>query len=101
MTCPFPPTLLQEITIKLRRALYVTGVVFDAAGKPCPDVIVEATLQDKNSMAYVAHDRTDAAGRFQIFDFPIERSETKPRGTIDLSPSAQTHPKHRRHLSAE
>lgn len=79
---PFPSNLTQEITIKLRRALYVTGVVFDAAGKPCPDVIVEATLQDKNSMAYVAHDRTDAAGRFQIFDFPIERSETKPRGQL-------------------
>lgn len=79
---PFPSNRTQEITIKLRRALYVAGVVVDVAGQPCPDVVVESTLRDSQSSAYVAFDRTDAAGRFQIFDFPLETWNTKPRGQL-------------------
>ncbi|MFO1512287.1 MAG: carboxypeptidase-like regulatory domain-containing protein [Verrucomicrobiota bacterium] len=78
----FPSNRTQEITIKLRRALYVAGVVVDAAGQPCPDVVVESTLRDSQSTAYVAFDRTDAAGRFQIFDFPLERLNTGSRGQL-------------------
>ena len=79
---PFPSNRTQEITIKLRRALYVAGVVVEATGQPCPDVVVESTLHDKQGTAYVAFDRTDATGRFQIFDFPLERWNTKPRGQL-------------------
>lgn len=81
---PFPSNLTQEITIKLRRSLYVAGVITDDSGRPYPDVIVEATLQDKRTTAYayVAHDRSDAAGHFQIFDFPIERWNPKSRGQL-------------------
>lgn len=79
---PFPSNRTQEITIKLNRALYVAGVVVDESGRPCPGVIVESTLEDEQSTTYVAFDRTDAAGRFQIFDFPPGPRGVGSRGQL-------------------
>jgi len=71
---PFPTAGKQEVTIKLKPALYVAGIVADEAGRPLAGVKVEATLAGQKSMGYLAWDETDTHGRFEVFDFPLEPS---------------------------
>ena len=67
----FPSSHDPGFNIKLRPALYVTGVVLDESGLPFSGADVETTIEGKNSTAYVAFDTTGANGRFEIFDFPL------------------------------
>ena len=73
---PFPSNHLQEFTIKLKPALFVTGFVADESGRPFAGAHVEATLRDETSVYYLAWDETDSNGRFIIFDFPINRADS-------------------------
>src|ERR1022692_2197863 len=66
----FPSSRDPGFNIKLRLALYVTGIVTDESGLPFSGADVETTIEGKNSTAYVAFDTTGANGRFEIFDFP-------------------------------
>ena len=68
---PFPSGHEQEFDIKLRPALYVTGIVTDDAGRPFSGANVESTIVGSNSTGYVVFDITDADGRFEIYDFPL------------------------------
>jgi hypothetical protein len=72
---PFAADPQLEFSIKLRRALFVAGVVVDEDGRPFSDAEVEATLYGADFTAYIKFDKTDSTGRFEIFDFPVERAE--------------------------
>ena len=74
---PFPSSPEQQFTLKLRPALYVTGVVTDESGHPFSGAAVEATLRGENFTGYVAFDTTDAKGRFEIFDFPLKPEDLR------------------------
>jgi hypothetical protein len=72
---PFSADQQQEFPIKLRPALYVAGVAVDEEGRPFSNAEVEATLNGGTYLGYVKFAETDAEGRFEIFDFPLERRE--------------------------
>jgi len=76
----FPSSQESGFTIQLKPAIYIAGVVLDEAGKPVANTRVEATLQDKEGYGYVAFDATDATGRFEIFDFPLQPPEDSSGG---------------------
>ena len=88
---PFPSNHMQEFTIKLKPALFVTGIVADESGRPFAGAHVEATLRDKTTIYFLAWDETDSNGRFTIFDFPTDRpdsgnrSETRGQLTFEHS----------------
>jgi len=69
---PFGPGQKQNLTIKLRPALCVAGVVVDEAGRTCSAVRVEATLRAPFAYGYVDITLTDTNGRFEIFDFKLK-----------------------------
>ena len=83
----FPVGRDEQFTIKLRRALYVAGVVTDESGQPVPGTEVEATLRDASSLGYVAFDVTDGNGRFEIFDYPLPRWNASRRGQLNFQNS--------------
>ncbi len=68
---PFPSSHDPGFNIKLRPAIYVTGIVTDEFGLPFSGADVESTIVGSNSTGYVVFDITDAGGRFEIYDFPL------------------------------
>jgi small nuclear ribonucleoprotein (snRNP)-like protein len=88
---PFHANQNQDFTIKLRPALFVTGVVVDESGRSFAGARVEATLCDETSTGYLAWDETDANGRFTIFDFSVNRADfsgnAKTRGQLTFEHS--------------
>jgi hypothetical protein len=67
----YPSSHDPGFNIKLRPAIYVTGIVTDEFGIPFSGADVESTIIGDHSMGYVAFDTTEANGRFEIFDFPL------------------------------
>jgi hypothetical protein len=76
---PFPSNQTQQLTIKLRAALYVAGIVTDESGRPFAGARIEAALYDGTSQFYLSFDETDVNGRFEMFDFPLNPSDVTGR----------------------
>jgi serine/threonine protein kinase len=79
---PFASAQKLEFTLKLTRALFVAGEVKDENGRAFPVAEVEATVQFQGGYGYVSQTRTDANGRFEIFDFPLEPDSTNTQGML-------------------
>ena len=67
----YPSSHDPGFNIKLRPAIYVTGIVTDEFGLPFSGADVESTIVGSHSTGYVAFDTTEANGRFEIYDFPL------------------------------
>ncbi len=78
----FEPGASTELALKLPRALYVAGQVTDEEGAPVADVEVTATARHRRGYGYVTVTRTDAQGRFEVFDYDVRARGDK--GAIEL-----------------
>jgi 5-hydroxyisourate hydrolase-like protein (transthyretin family) len=67
---PFAGAASDQFSIKLAPAAYVAGIVVDEDGVPFPNAEVEACYDDGS--AYVKTTQTDAEGRFEIFEYPLQ-----------------------------
>lgn len=65
--------LRSSLTILLSPGLYVAGTVRDDQGRPVPGMTVFATLRTERSSGGIARTQTDAQGRFEIFDYPLQK----------------------------
>jgi hypothetical protein len=72
LNIPFATARKRDFKIQLRPGLYVRGVVMDESKRPVSEVAVEATMRESMGYGYVAFDQTDAKGRFQLFNFPLQ-----------------------------
>lgn len=62
-----------NLTVMLPKGLYVAGTVRDDQGRPVPGMTVFATLRTERSSGGIARTQTDAQGRFEIFDYPLQK----------------------------
>jgi beta-lactamase regulating signal transducer with metallopeptidase domain/5-hydroxyisourate hydrolase-like protein (transthyretin family) len=61
-----------KLTIRLPRAAYIAGIAEHAQGAPAAGVPIRAQLRRERSTHHVASAETNAQGRFEIFDFPLQ-----------------------------
>lgn len=76
------PGSTSEVAFELPRALFVAGLVVDEQERPVADVEVTATAQMKRGYGYVTVTRTDAEGRFEVYDY--EKRAGGDRGQLEL-----------------
>jgi beta-lactamase regulating signal transducer with metallopeptidase domain/5-hydroxyisourate hydrolase-like protein (transthyretin family) len=67
-----PDAATSNLTIRLARTIYVAGVVKDVQGTPVAHVEVKGVVRAGGRSHTVANTETDAEGRFEVFDFPLE-----------------------------
>ncbi|MEN6574856.1 MAG: M56 family metallopeptidase [Phycisphaerales bacterium] len=67
-----PDAATSNLTIRLARTIYVAGVVKGVQGVPVADVAITGAVRVGGCSYTVANTETDAEGRFEVFDFPLE-----------------------------
>lgn len=70
--CSRSATFLWQIATLAALCRLVASCRRAAAHRPLAGVKVEATLPGQYFMSYLAWEETDANGRFEVFDFPLE-----------------------------
>jgi serine/threonine protein kinase len=75
---PFPRNSDPYFTIRLKPSLYVAGTVLDETGGAVSNAEVTATMVWNGGRAHVRTAQSDAAGRFEIFDFPLNKGSFFP-----------------------
>ncbi len=81
-------SLSSNLTILLPPARYMAGVVRDSTGAPAVGVRVDGQIDFERGSASVASTKTDERGRFEIFDFPLQRNPGETAQLFFTSPTA-------------
>ncbi|MCL5282143.1 MAG: M56 family metallopeptidase [Planctomycetes bacterium] len=77
-----------NLTILLPRSAYIAGTVRDSTGVPAAGVQVFGQMRSKSSSYGIARTQTDAQGRFEMFDFPLQKGSDEKALLMFRSPTA-------------
>ncbi len=81
--------VISNLTIHLPQAIHVAGIVTDDTGVLQPGVSVSGQMVFDRGSGGIASTKTDANGKFEIFDFPLSKRPGETAKLIFTSPTAE------------
>ncbi|MBM4103941.1 MAG: hypothetical protein FJ263_07805 [Planctomycetes bacterium] len=82
----WPMSVNEPLDIPLSKSLFVRGRVVDEQKNPIAGVTVNGQMRIDNGYSCIASTKTDANGRFEIFDFPLVKEANEKGELIFIHP---------------